>query len=435
MSETVPPDTAPPAGAEEPAAQRALRKTAWRFLPVLTIAYLFNYFDRSSVGFAALTMNKAVGLTASEFGWGAGLLFASYSLLEVPSTLVLYRVGARRWITRIMVTWGLVAAATAFVRGPWSYYLLRFLLGAAEAGFFPGVAFFLSAWFPARYRTRVLAGFLVAIPVSSLIGAPVSGLLLHMGDRFGIASWQWMFIIEGLPASLLGIAVYALLRDSPQEAGWLTPAEQGALGRLLAAEPRDRPRHDLVAAIRDPRVLMLAGVQFGFTLGSYGIGIWLPQILKTHGLGNLTIGFVAAIPYFFATVGMLLWAWRADRTGRKIREVTLGCLLAAAGLVVSVLFHALAPALIGLTLGLVGVTAARAVFWSIPTEFLTGAGAAGGLAFINTIGTLGGLAGPGLMGWVKTTTGSFVDGLLAMAVILALTTALAAALGIVARRG
>jgi ACS family tartrate transporter-like MFS transporter len=416
------------------AGRRALSKVAWRFLPVLTIAYVLNYVDRTSVGFAALTMNRDIGLTAYQFGWGAGLLFASYSILEIPSNLILYRFGARRWIARIMITWGVVAAANAFVVGPHSFYLVRLVLGAAEAGFFPGITFFLAAWFPVHYRARVLAWFLVAIPVSSVLGGPVSGLLLRMDGLGGLAGWQWMFIVEGLPASLIGFVILKLLADRPEDAAWLTAEERAALTAMLAHEPRDRARHSVLAAVKDVRVLLLTGIQFGYTLGSYGIGIWLPQILKTHGLSNLAVGFVSAVPYLFASVAMLVWAAYVDRAGRKILNLTLGFLLATVGFALSVGWTDLTPALLGLTIALVGVTSARAIFWTVPTGFLAGRGAAGGLAFISTIGSLGGFAGPFLIGWIRQETGSFVMGLLAMAAVLGVTTVLSAGLWLVVGR-
>ena len=419
----------PPSGLELTSVRRrALSKVAWRFLPVLTIAYVLNYLDRTSVGFAALTMNRDIGLTAYEFGWGAGLLFASYAIFEIPSNLILYRYGARRWIARIMITWGIVAAANAFVVGPNTFYLVRLVLGAAEAGFFPGITFFLAAWFPAHYRARVLAWFLVGIPVSSLIGGPISGLLLQMDGLSGLAGWQWMFIIEGLPASIIGFVILIMLSDRPEEAAWLSAEERTAMVTMLAEEQRDRARHSLWSALRDVRVLILTGIQFGYTLGSYGIGIWLPQILKTHGLSNVAVGFVSAVPYLFASVAMLVWAAYVDRTGRKILNLTLGFLMATVGFVLSVGWTDLAPALIGLTIALVGVTSARAIFWTVPTSFLTGQGAAGGLAFITTFGSLGGFFGPFLIGWIKESTGSFIMGLLAMAAILAITTALSVGL-------
>jgi MFS family permease len=414
--------------------RRALSKAAWRLLPILTIAYVLNYLDRTSVGFAALTMNRDIGLTAYQFGWGAGLLFASYSIFEIPSNLVLLRVGARRWIARIMITWGVVAAANAFVVGPTSFYIVRLLLGAAEAGFFPGITFFLAAWFPAQYRARVLAWFLVAIPVSSVLGGPISGLLLELDGLAGLAGWQWMFIVEGLPASIIGLFILKVLSDRPEEAEWLSVEERAAMTAMLAEEQRDRARHSLWSALKDVRVLLLTGIQFGYTLGSYGIGIWLPQILKTHGLSNLVVGFVSAVPYVVASVAMLVWAAYVDRRGHKILNLTLGFLLATVGLVLSVGWTDLAPALIGLTVALVGVTSARAIFWTVPTSFLTGRGAAGGLAFITTFGSLGGFFGPFLVGWIKNSTGSFIMGLLAMAAILAVTTALSGALRLLVRQ-
>jgi ACS family tartrate transporter-like MFS transporter len=408
--------------------EQILRKNAWRLLPVLTLAYVVNYLDRTNIGFAALTMNKDLGLTATQFGWGAGILFAGYCVFEIPSNLALYRYGARLWIARIMITWGLVSAAMAFIDSAWSFYLLRFLLGVAEAGFFPGVAFYLAFWFPAQYRARILAWFLVAIPVSSLIGGPLSGLLLELDGLFGIAGWKWLFIAEGIPAVLLGVAVAFVLADRPQTAPWLDPREKETLAAMLAAEQRDRAQSSLAAAIKDVRVIICALVQFGFTLGSYGVGIWLPQIIKVSGLSNLTVSLLAAIPYVFASIAMIWWAMVVDRSGKKITHLTITCGLATLGLIASVLWPALTPAMVALTVALIGITSARAVFWTIPVRFLTGVGAAAGLAFINSIATVGGFAGPYLMGYMKDAYGTFTSGLLAMAGILFVTTLLAASL-------
>ncbi|MGB9116034.1 MFS transporter, partial [Bradyrhizobium sp.] len=292
--------------------QSAVQKAALRFVPLLTIAYLFNYLDRTSLGFAALTMNQQLGLSASQFGFAAGVFFLGYSLFEVPSNLLLYRFGARRWLARIMISWGIVSAATAFVVGPNSFYGLRLLLGITEAGFFPGVTFFLAAWFPAQYRTRMLAWFLVGIPLSSLVGSPVCGLLLQMDGIWGLAGWQWLFLLVSLPCVPLGFLTLQLLSDSPQAAAWLTPDERDALDGVLAGEVRERPHSSLLAALKDSRVLICAAIQFGFTLGSYGIGIWLPLMLKEYHLSNLAIGWIAAIPYLFASIGMILWARYVD---------------------------------------------------------------------------------------------------------------------------
>lgn len=404
--------------ASEVLLQSAIRKAALRFVPLLTIAYLFNYLDRTSLGFAALTMNQQLGLTASQFGLAAGILFLGYSTFEIPSNLLLYRFGARRWLARIMITWGLVSAATAFVVGPNSFYGLRLLLGIAEAGFFPGVTFFLAAWFPVQFRTRMLAWFLVGIPASSLVGGPVCGMLLQMDGIWGLAGWQWLFLLVSLPCIPLGLLTLRFLADRPDSATWLTPDERDVLNNVLATEVRERSPTSLMSALKDSRVLILAAIQFGFTLGSYGIGIWLPLILKEYHLSTLAIGWTAAIPYLFATVGMLLWARYVDRKGRRIVNLAIACVLGGAGLVAPILSGSLALALIGFSAALIGVTAARAIFWTIPTRFLTGVAAAGGLAFINSIGTVGGFAGPYMMGWLKDFSGSYVFGLTAVAAIM-----------------
>jgi len=412
----------PPAAADVERA--AFRKAAWRLVPFLTIAYLLNYMDRNNVGFAALTMNADTGLTATQFGFGAGLLFLSYSTFEIPSNIALYRYGARTWIARIMITWGIVSAATAFVTGSQSWYLLRFLLGVAEAGFFPGITFYLATWFPAEYRARMLAWFLVGIPASTVVGGPVSGLLLQMDGVGGLAGWKWLFIVEGIPAVLLGIAAFWVLPDGPEDATFLTEDERRLVRARIASERREKEQRHLLPALKDPRVLILTLAQFGFTAGSYGVGIWLPQILKTARLSNLEIGFITSGCYVVASIAMVVWAARVDRSGRKIGNLALACLVATLGLVAAILTPNIWLSLSWITVALIGITAARAVFWTIPTRFLTGLAAAGGLAFINSIGTLGGFVGPYAVGWLRDATGSFSAGLLAMAALLALSTAM-----------
>jgi MFS transporter, ACS family, tartrate transporter len=403
--------------------QSAVRKAALRFVPLLTIAYLFNYLDRTSISVAALTMKEQLGLTASQFGFAAGIFFLGYSVFEIPSNLLLYKVGARRWLARIMVSWGLVSAATAFVVGPNSFYGLRLLLGIMEAGFFPGVTFFLAAWFPAQYRTRMLAWFLVGIPLSSLIGTPVCSLLLEMDGIWGFAGWQWLFFLVSLPCVPLGFLTLFLLSDRPQTAHWLTREERDVLDNVLASEVRERPHSSLLAALKDSRVLICAAIQFGFTLGSYGIGIWLPLMLREFHLSNTAIGWIAAIPYLFASVGMILWARYVDYKGSRIANLAIACLLGGVGLLLPILANSLVSAVIGFSLALTGVTAARAIFWTIPTRFLTGMAAAGGLAFINSVATTGGFFGPFMMGWLKDFSGSYVVGLLAVAAIMLAATA------------
>jgi ACS family tartrate transporter-like MFS transporter len=408
--------------------EQILKKNAWRLLPLLTFAYIINYLDRTNVSVAALTMNKDLGLTATQYGRGAGIFFLAYCLFELPSNLALYRFGARLWIARIMITWGLVSVAMAFVGGVWSFYITRFLLGVAEAGFFPGVAYYLAMWFPAQYRARILAGFLVGIPFSTVIGAPLSGLLLELNGVWGLAGWQWLFIVEGLPAVIFGFVVARVLADRPETAPWLSPQEKTTLTAMLAAEPRERVRTGIWATIKDPRVLICGAIQFGFTLGSYGVLFWLPQIIKASGVSNLTVSVLAAIPYVFATAAMIWWALVVDKSGKKISNLAIACALGAAGLVISVLSGSLYVGLTGLTIALIGITSARAIFWTIPTRFLTGVGAASGLAFINSIGVMGGYFGPELMGTLKDLTGGYFAGLLAMAGILGASTVLAASL-------
>jgi MFS transporter, ACS family, tartrate transporter len=280
------------------------------------------------------------------------------------------------------------------------------------------VTFFLAAWFPLHYRTRMLAWFLIGIPASSLVGGPVCAMLLQLDGIWGLAGWQWLFLVVSLPCIPLGFLTLRLLADRPETATWLSRDERDALHAALSSEPRERPHASLLAALKDTRVLILAAIQFGFTLGSYGIGIWLPLILKEYHLSTLSIGWFAAIPYLFACAGMIMWARYVDQNGRRIANLSAACLLGAIGLVAPILSGSLALALIGFSVALVGVTAARAIFWVIPTRFLTGVAAAGGLAFINSIGTVGGFAGPFMMGWLREFSGSYVVGLTAVAVIM-----------------
>lgn len=398
---------------------RAMRKAAWRLIPLLALAYFFNYLDRTSVGYAALQMTGSLGLTAAQFGLGAGIMFVGYCLCEVPSNLAMYRFGARLWMARIMITWGLAAAATAFVVGPYSFYVVRFLLGVAEAGFFPGVIFFLTLWFPARYRTRVLAWFTVATPVSFLVGGPLSIWLLQMHGVWGLEGWQWMFIIEGLPACVLGFITLRLLANRPDEAKWLSIEEREALKEMVASEgAKSEKNHGFRDALKDPRVWILSLITFSFTLGTYGIGIWLPQMLESQGVEFGMIGWIAAIPYFFSTLGLLIWAKHVDRTGKGIFNLVVALVLGGLALIFALNMNALVPALIGITLAMVGTISAKTIFYTLPAKFLTGQAAAGGIALINSIGAFGGFVGPYLMGYLKEQTQSFTAGLMVMGCIL-----------------
>lgn len=404
------------------ALERALRKNTWRIIPFLGLAYLINYLDRTSVGFAALQMNRELGLTATQFGWGAGILFFSYCILEVPSNLAMYYVGARRWLARIMITWGLAAAATALAVGPQSFYVARFVLGMFEAGFFPGVLWYISIWYPAKYRTNAIALFIAAAPISQLVGGPISVSLLQMDGLWGISGWQWMFVAEGAPAVLLGIACLWLLADRPEQATWLTPLEKEALVGALAADTQENANKDLGAAIRDPRVIISALIVFCYTAGSYGLSLWLPLILKGHDLSNLAIGWLSTIPYLFATASTFLFAYIVRQTGQKIYTLLVTLLLGIAGMMLSVFFPSLISAILWITVGLMGVISARTIFYTVPQHFLSAAAAAGGLAFINALGAFGGFVGPVMVGWLKDATGSYNAGMFGMAALLVLAT-------------
>ena len=418
--------TPPPTNAMQEAERRVFAKIGWRLMPVLIFAYIFNYLDRNNVGFAGLTMNQAIGLTATQLGFGAGVFFLAYCLLEVPSNIILYRVGARVWLSRIMISWGLASAATALAVGPNSFYALRLLLGAAEAGFFPGVAFYLGTWFPAQYRTRMIAWFMVAIPVSSVIGGPISGWLLGMNGIAGIAGWQWLFIIEGLPVVLIGISLLWLLADRPEDVTWLSDEERRIVRDRLLAERRPREVRHFAVAVRDVRVIILALVQFGFLVGSYAIGIFLPLMLREGKLTDIEIGFVSSGCYVVAVIGMILWARHVDRGGSKVVNLALSCALSACGFLGAILFSgSFWLSVAAMAVAITGINGARAIFWTIPPRFLTGMAAAGGLAFINSIGTTGGFVGPYVMGWLSDETGSFSAGLAAMSGFLVLAAVLA----------
>lgn len=413
---------------------RAIRKNVVQLVPILAIAYFFNYIDRTNVGFAALTMNRDLGLTNAEFGAAAGLFFVGYCLLEVPSNLALYRFGARMWLARIMISWGLLSAACAFVTGPTSFYVLRILTGAAEAGFFPGVLFYLACWFPAQSRVRVLAWFLIAIPLSSVVGGPLSAAILALDGVGGLKGWQWLFILEGLPACIMGLITLKVLRDHPKDADWLTEGERGALIEALSQESASRTKKSFLAAIRDPKVLILTGILFSYWIGINGIAIWLPLILKNHGLSTTQIGFMSGVPYLVGAVAMIFWARFMERSGQYLFNMIAACLLTAAGFTFSVVYDSLAPAMVGITLAVVGLSSVRPAFYSLPSRFLTGAAAAGGLAFINSIGSLGGYVGPWMVGVLKDQTGKFEAGMLAMAAMLVVAAALTLVLKWVAKQ-
>jgi MFS transporter, ACS family, tartrate transporter len=407
---------------QDGAAKSAIGKAARRLLPFLCLCYAVNFLDRVNVGFAALAMNQDLGFTPSIFGAGAGIFFIGYLLFEIPSNLALQHFGARVWIARIMVSWGLVAIAMALVSGTASFYAMRFLLGVAEAGFFPGIILYLTYWFPAHERARIISLFMAAVPLATLVGGPVSGALLELHGLGGLKGWHWLFIVEGLPAVLLGFATLKLLPDRPAEAPWLTEDEKHALETKLAEEAettRDTGYHALGDALTKPRVLVLALLYFCIVVGLYGIGFWMPQVIQTFCLTPLEIGFLTAVPYLFASIAMVLWGWHSDLSGERIWHVALPLFFAGAALAWSAAGLPLAMIMVALSLAAVGIYAAVSTFWSLPTAILTGTGAAAGLALVNSVGNLGGLAGPSIVGVIRQATGSFTAALLFLAAVVA----------------
>jgi MFS transporter, ACS family, tartrate transporter len=406
---------------------RVLRKITLRIVPFVMLLYFIAFIDRVNIGFAALTMNKDLGFSPSVFGVGAGIFFLGYFLFEVPSNLVLDKVGARIWIARVMITWGLISGAMAFVRSANSFYALRFLLGAAEAGFFPGIILYLGYWFPARQRAAVTAIFMAAAPLSTVLGSPVSGALLEMHGLFGLSGWQWMFIVEAIPALILGVVVLFYMTDRPGQAKWLRDDERTWLVSTMNAEAAKKSgtaSHSVWRGLADLRVIALSLVYFGTSAGLYTLGIWAPQIIKEFGLSSLQIGFLNALPGIVAIVVMVLWARHSDRTGERTWHVVGACVLAAAGLVLAGLAGTVVAVLLALTLVNIGISSAKPPLWSMPTMFLSGSAAAAGIATINSIGNLGGFVGPAMIGWIKDLTGSFQGGLYFVAGLLVLSAVL-----------
>jgi D-galactonate transporter len=416
----------------EPIEKVTTGKVMKRLVPFLCFCYFIAYLDRVNVGFAALQMNAALGLDAGMFGFGAGLFFIAYFLLEVPSNVALDKFGARKWIARIMITWGMISAAFAFIphisgatglSTEYTFYLLRFLLGMAEAGFFPGVIFYITLWFPSAYRARIVSLFMLAIPFSSIVGAPLSGALLNVTGA-GLDGWQWLFLLEGVPACIVALVVLLFLTDRPSHAAWLLPAERAWLEGRLAAEQEAKVatagHFSFLQSIADPRVLALALVYFCLNGGSYGVSYFLPTIVKGFGLGNFMTGVVSAVPFVFGAFGMVLLSRHSDKTMERRRHVAVALTMAAVGIGLSGFVDNPVLKMALLCFAQIGVSAVPPMFWPIPSSFLTGASAAAGIAAINSLGNLSGFGGPFLMGWLKNTTGSFTPGLVCLAIAAAI---------------
>lgn len=405
---------------------RTMTRVTVRLIPFLIVCYFVAYLDRVNVGFAALQMNKALGLSASAFGFGAGIFFIAYFFFEVPSNVLLERFGARRWIARIMFTWGIMAAAMAFIPDIARYtgmsaahvfYGLRVLLGIAEAGFFPGIIFLLTLWFPAAYRGRVVGYFMAAIPLSTVIGGPVSGSLLSMDGLAGLAGWQWVYLIEALPALLLSFAVLLYLTDKPADATWLAADERDW---LVARQAQEREHREAVhtfsvkQALFNPRVLAIALIYFGANATNYGLSFFLPQIVKAFGLTNLQTGFVTSLPYIVGVISMVAWGRHSDSKLERKWHVAIALLVAAGGIAASAGLDNPVLKMIALSVAGFGIFGCLPVIWTLPAAFLSGAAAAGGIAAINSLGNLAGFFGPYAMGWIKDSTGGFGAGLLCL---------------------
>ena len=411
---------------------RTLRRVTMRLVPFLVLCYFVAYLDRVNVGFAKLTMSKDIGLSETAFGFGAGIFFVAYFIFEVPSNLFLEKFGARKWIARIMFSWGILSGSMAFISGEYSFYLVRVLLGFAEAGFFPGIIFYLTLWFPAAERARIIGLFMAAIPLSSVIGSPVSGMLLGLEGWMGMHGWQWLYVVEAAPAVILSVVTFYYLTDKPADATWLAADERTWLMDRLADERRQREddRHySVLQALTDPRVLAVALVYFGAVACNYGLGFFLPTIIKGFGgLTNTQVGFITAIPYVVGTVGMVLWARHSDLRKERKGHAAIALFVAAAGIGISTLLPDPLLKMAALSVAGFGIFACLPVIWTLPTAYLSGAAAAGGIAAVNAIGNLSGFFGPYAMGYLKDQTGDYNAGLwclsgagfIAMGIVLAL---------------
>jgi len=402
----------------------ALAKARRRLLPFLFLLYVVSYLDRINVGFAALQMNAALRFSSVTYSLGAGIFFLGYTLLEIPSNVILARVGARLWIARIMITWGIVSAAMMFVRSAAAFYTLRFLLGAAEAGFFPGIIYCLTRWFPRRERARAIAGFMTAVVVAGIVGGPISGVLLSLDGAGGLAGWQWLFVVEGLPAVVLGILVLRVLPEQPSDARWLTSEERRALTTRLDEEAAElvgpTAVHTIRGAMTSGRVWLLAAAYFTIPVALYAMGFWMPQIVRNASGGNdLTIGLLSAIPYAVAAVGMVIVGWNSDRTGERRWHIALSALVGGAGFAATGLAHGLGPSIAALSIAMLGLASMLGPFWAFATSFLSGIGAAAGIALVNSVGNVGGFVGPNIIGYVQQTTGGFTGSLIVIGAVLA----------------
>jgi ACS family tartrate transporter-like MFS transporter len=410
-------------------ADQVFAKCAWRLVPLITLLYFVNIMDRVNVGFAALTMNHDLGFSPAVFGFGSSAFFLGYALFQVPANAVLERIGAKRWIFLLLLLWGVLSTANGFVTGAHSFYAVRVALGVVEAGFYPGMILYLTYWFTRPYRGRLVAIFMAAVPAASIVGGPLSSLILGMNGYHGLAGWQWLFVIEGAPAILLAVAVLLFLPDGPKRAAWLNQEEKSLIARELSAEDTSQHR-DFWAALTDIKVLGLGVVYFGYSAGLYGVGLWLPQIVKGMGVSNLANGFVVALPYIAGAIAMIWWGRHSDRTGERIWHVAGPGMLMLVSLLAASLSHSNLVIFLALSLVQIGALSLQGPFWVLPSTFLGGAAAASGIALINSIGTGGGgFVGPNVLGLMRELTGGFAAGMAVLAIGPILTVTIVLILG------
>ncbi len=415
--------------------EAAASKVRRRLVPFLFLLYIFAYLDRINVGFASLQMNEALGFSSAVYGFGAGIFFLSYTAFEIPSNIILARVGARRWIARIMITWGMASAAMMFVRDAPTFYALRFILGAAEAGFFPGIIYYLTLWVPAAERARTVASFMTAVVTAGIVGGPLSGLLLSLDGLGGLAGWQWMFLLEGVPATLLGFVVLRVLVESPAQATWLSADEKTALLSALSGEQAGAPpdgtpalRHGhgralradgITSALSHRWVWVMAVVYFAIPVALYAFGFFLPQILQATFSGTpLQIGLVSALPYVAGAAGMVITSRWSDRSGERRWFIASGAFVAGVSFIATAFVEGLGPSLLLLSLAMLGLASMFGPFWTLATSFVHGAGAAAGIALINSVGNVGGFVGPYGIGFLRDRTDGFGAGLMAIGVVV-----------------
>jgi MFS transporter, ACS family, tartrate transporter len=406
-------------GMDDAVEKSAMSKIYWRLLPFAVLSYFLAYIDRINVSFAGLTMRDDLAMSAAAFGFALGTFYWGYSVFELPSNLIMEKVGARLWIARIMITWGILAVITATVTGSTSFGVVRFLLGVAEAGFFPGLILYFTYWFPSYHHARIVSGFLIGLPIAVALGAPISTALLGLDGLFGLRGWQIMFIAEGAPTILVGIATLFVLTDKPEQARFLSEAEKTWLSTTLRAERRAKEEvraFTVLQALFNPKVLLLSLNYLGIVTASLGMLFFIPQIIKSLGnFSNMTVGWLTMIPYICGGISMVTWGYISDRVGERRWNLLAACVVSTVGLIIAGMTMGTWWAMVGMSIAAIGFYGSKGPFWSMPPMFLTGMAAAGAIAWINSIGNLGGFFGSWYVGFMKDLTGSYAGGLYGLA--------------------